>query len=192
MRIEHPGVSVSTTDLFGPQAPARKSASHGEAGYARNARDAYFTEPWVTRALLKAVDFVPEGRIPATTVIWEPACGDGRMCQVIDEWRLYFVASDIHDYGYSGTVIGDFFRTPRADILPPDALSAGVDAVITNPPFDLAREVRCPRAADHRAEARQGRHPPAPRVRRAGDQPPALRVALRRQTDPPASTPLVR
>ncbi len=126
--------------LFGEQPTERKSASHGEAGYARAARDFYPTEPWVTRALLAEVDFTRPDGIPADTVIWEPACGDGRMCRVIDEARYYFVASDIHDYGYRGTVLGDFLRDPAAAILPADALGQGVHAVITNPPFDLARE----------------------------------------------------
>ncbi len=126
--------------LFGEEPVNRKSASHGELGYARQARDFYPTEPWVTEALLAAIDFVPPGGIRDTTVIWEPACGDGRMCRVIDRNRYFFVASDIHDYGWPGTIIGDFLRDAAHAILPPDAFSVGVHAVITNPPFHLARE----------------------------------------------------
>ena len=43
--------------LFGEAAVERKSASHGEAGYARAERDFYPTEPWVTAALCAAVEF---------------------------------------------------------------------------------------------------------------------------------------
>ncbi len=53
--------SQTMTELLGPDVieryRERKSASHGEAGYARRPLDAYFTEPWVTRALIAAVDF---------------------------------------------------------------------------------------------------------------------------------------
>ncbi len=47
------------SDLLNPTAerqPERKSASHGEAGYKRADRDWYPTEPWVTRALIGAVE----------------------------------------------------------------------------------------------------------------------------------------
>jgi hypothetical protein len=116
--------------LLGEVAPPRKSASHGEAGYARNARDAYFTEPWVTRALLGAVKF--------SSPIWEPACGDGRMAEVIlDHEHGYCCAwSDVHDYGYGPKFfkLCDFVRD--ASPWPETEFRA----VITNPPFDLARE----------------------------------------------------
>jgi len=117
------------TDLLGHEIPKpRKSASHGEAGYVRAERDAYFTEPWVTRALLKALE--PDLRQRAQT-IWEPACGDGRMAKEIADAGYSLLASDIHDYGYPYTRIWDFLGER-----PPGPLSV----VITNPPFDLARE----------------------------------------------------
>ena len=119
-----------TTPLIGESAPARKSATHGEAGYARNARDAYFTEPWVTKALLDAVEF--------GSPIWEPACGDGRMAEaILNHPRGYCCAfSDVHDYGYEPKwfKLCDFVRDPCP------WPETQFNDVITNPPFDLARE----------------------------------------------------
>jgi hypothetical protein len=125
-------------DLLGPVAPARKSASHGEAGYVRNARDAYFTEPWVTRALLAEVSF--RLQLPGTAVtqpdtvveVWEPAVGDGRMAAELERAGYRVFASDIHDYGWPDTQIIDFVHDRRRPQRMP--------AVVTNPPFDLARE----------------------------------------------------
>jgi hypothetical protein len=117
------------SDLLGHELPKpRKSASHGEAGFERAARDAYFTEPWVTRALLMALE--PELRSRAQT-IWEPACGDGRMVKEIANAGYSVLASDIHDYGYPHTRLWDFLTERPAGPL---------SVVITNPPFDLARQ----------------------------------------------------
>ena len=116
----------------------KKSASHGEAGYERKERDFYPTEPWVTRALLAAVDFrALSGLFCSQTLIWEPACGDGRMAEPIRAAGYDVVASDIADYGYAA---------PCLDFLDPEALTAltgggelrPVQAIVTNPPFDLA------------------------------------------------------
>lgn len=50
-------------------AKAKKSAMHGESGYKRLDRDAYFTPPWVPRTFLEAV--------PLRGEVWEPADGTG-------------------------------------------------------------------------------------------------------------------
>jgi len=126
-----------TAPLLGEPSPKRKSASHGEAGYARNARDAYFTEPWVTRALLKAADLsLPPSWSLADCLVWEPACGDGRMAAEIAKTGHPVLCSDIHDYGFPGTAILDFIRDPApAEWASPTGVAA---AIVTNPPFDLA------------------------------------------------------
>lgn len=116
------------SDLLGYEPPApRKSASHGEAGYERIDRDAYFTEPWVTQALL---DAYPAGYFGMA--VWEPACGDGRMADVIHAAGYVVGISDIHDYG-CGAMIRDFLR----DSLP---IHTPITSIITNPPFDLAKQ----------------------------------------------------
>lgn len=117
-------------------APRRRSASHGEAGYARNARDAYFTEPWVTRALLAAVWLGDTPRFDEV-LVWEPACGDGRMAREIAAAGYDIVASDIHDYGFSAPCL-DFLDTEAWPEWLRGATLRSVAAIVTNPPFDLA------------------------------------------------------
>jgi hypothetical protein len=109
----------------------RRSASHGEAGYERRPGDSYFTEPWVTRALLQAVDFTPPGCKRSEAVIWEPACGDGRMAREIEKAGYRVVASDLHDYGYGVTGVDFLDVTSPVHANAPPTLAA----IVTNPPF---------------------------------------------------------
>jgi hypothetical protein len=122
------------SDLLGPaeaRQPERKSASHGEAGYARRPLDAYFTEPWVTRALIAAVDFhLPDH---PEAVVWEPACGDGRMAKPLRDAGYRICASDIADWGYGRHSVD--FLAASSELLAGCARPA---AIITNPPFDQA------------------------------------------------------
>lgn len=126
--------------------PKRKSASHGEAGYARNARDAYFTEPWVTQALVAAVQFRiridgnPSLQPEVTDDVWEPAVGDGRMAAELVRAGYRVRASDVHDYGWPGTEIVDFTRLEIPRPGRPASQLVVAPAVVTNPPFDLAKE----------------------------------------------------
>jgi hypothetical protein len=118
-------------DLLGAEtAPLRKSASHGEAGYERKARDFYPTEPWVTEALCRDVEFDNRG------ILWEPACGDGRMAKVLDRWHAAVIASDIADYGY-GEPGHDFLSIGAVHWLG-ETHAGRIAAIVTNPPFDLA------------------------------------------------------
>lgn len=110
----------------------RKAATLGEAGYARRTGDSYFTEPWVTRALIAAVNFSPPGKARSETLIWEPACGDGRMAQPLKAAGYTVVASDIADHGYGETGV-DFL----SDFMSVNEISPHlVAAIVTNPPFD--------------------------------------------------------
>src|SRR5262245_28013658 len=103
----------------------RRSASHGEAGYVRRDLDAYMTEPWVTRALVQAIHFADP--------VWEPACGTGSMVTELRSAGYSVIASDIHNYGFPGTIIHDFLRDP-----PP---FVGVHSVVTNSPFGAKSRV---------------------------------------------------
>jgi hypothetical protein len=96
-----------------------------------DALDFFPTPPWATRALfrhvLPALGVGPIGRL------WEPACGEGHMAEVINEFAdAPVIATDIFDYGY-GTAPQDFlggiFSAPLTD---------RVDWIITNPPFKPA------------------------------------------------------
>jgi hypothetical protein len=94
----------------------------GIGGEGRPALDFYPTPAYVTEALLAREKFVGS--------VWEPACGDGAMSQVLQERLPHckVLSSDICDYGY-GQVGVDFLETHLR-----------VDNIITNPPFKLACE----------------------------------------------------
>lgn len=82
----------------------------------RERDDFYPTNPLATRALLDRESF--EG------TIWEPACGDGAISEVLKQ-RGYFVEStDLIDRGYG---------VPRIDFLM--EYRSLCDNIITNPPF---------------------------------------------------------
>jgi hypothetical protein len=87
------------------------------SGYARKALDQYETPSWVTQAL------IPHLPVLAGTV-WEPACGGGKIVAVLRQAGFVVLGTDIA----TGT---DFLRSSPRN---------GVSAVITNPPYALARE----------------------------------------------------
>jgi len=87
-----------------------------DSGYKRKKNDAYYTEPWVTEALLP---YIPD-RVRS---IWEPACGKGGIAKVLREAGYLVTATDLK----AGE---DFLRM----------LNVGAQAVITNPPYGLTKE----------------------------------------------------
>ncbi len=80
--------------------------------------DFYPTPRWATCALIDNEAFSGE--------IWECACGDGAMSEVLAETGNSIVSSDMYDRGY-GEVGHDFLVTQRRHA-----------NVITNPPFHSA------------------------------------------------------
>lgn len=98
----------------------------GNTAYRREKQDFYPTPPEVTQALLAFLAIQPG------SVIWEPACGDGHMQNVLEERGYHVIGTDI----LSGT-----------DFLTAD-LPEGTDWIITNPPFSRSEEfIR--RCAEH-------------------------------------------
>lgn len=89
----------------------------GESGYERRELDAYFTPPWCVDALLTRVRIRPR--------VWEPACGDGAICKVLERRGYEVIATDIADHGY-GEPGRDFLTEPTCN---PET------AIITNPPY---------------------------------------------------------
>jgi hypothetical protein len=89
--------------------------------YTRKARDLYETPEWCTRAL---VPHIPQG----VRTIWEPCAGNGKMSRELAAAGYTIAASDIEPG--DGIEHGDFFKETRWP-----------DAIITNPPFDIARQV---------------------------------------------------
>lgn len=100
---------------------SERSAMHGESGYERVENDAYFTPAWCTEALLST--FSP-------LAVWDPACGDGAILKVCAARGIKAYGSDIHDYGWPGTFVTDFFKCEKA----------AYPIIITNPPYESARK----------------------------------------------------
>ena len=90
-------------------------------GLARERDDFYRTPEAATRALLGVEALGP--------LVWEPACGDGAICRVLETAGIRCVATDLVDRGY-GEARRDFLM--ERDLLAP--------VIVTNPPFKLADE----------------------------------------------------
>jgi hypothetical protein len=89
-------------------------SQHG-SGFPRKAGDLYETPEWVTEALLS--------HLPVGLSIWKPAAATGKMARVLGPK----LATDIDAYG------------GHLDFLA-QAMPHGLNAIITNPPHELARE----------------------------------------------------
>lgn len=87
------------------------------SGYERKERDLYETPEWVTEALLP--------HLTDTGDIWEPAAGSGKMLFVLAK-RAMVYASDISE--------GQDF------LLFKERPAPGLFSIVTNPPYELARE----------------------------------------------------
>ena len=86
----------------------------------REKNDYYATEPKAVHLLLEQEQFSPK--------VWECACGEGHMSEVLKQHGYKVVSTDLIDRGYGkGNV--DFF----------DATTNEVD-IITNPPYKFAKE----------------------------------------------------
>jgi hypothetical protein len=87
----------------------------------RRELDFYPTPPEVTHALMQFLELLP-------CTIWEPACGDGAMSEVLAEYGHYVRSTDIRNTGYNTYAVD--FLSEKIDC----------DAIITNPPFNLSEE----------------------------------------------------
>lgn len=89
--------------------------SQRNSDYARVERDLYETPEWVTEALLP--------HLPARMVVWEPACGSGKMVRALEAGGHRVFGTDIAG--------GDDFLAQKA---------GGYEAIITNPPYTHATQ----------------------------------------------------
>ncbi len=80
--------------------------------------DFYPTPGWATLALIEQEQF--EG------TIWEPACGDGSMSEVLATTGCEVVSTDLYDRGF-GIGGEDFLRSDRV-----------AENIVTNPPYNAA------------------------------------------------------
>lgn len=88
----------------------------------REANDYYATEPAAVELLLDLEQFGP--------TIWEPACGQGHISEVLVKYGHTVISTDLVDRGYGLGGI-DFLQTKKT--------GAGVD-IITNPPYKYGKE----------------------------------------------------
>ena len=98
------------------------SLANAGAPEKRREMDFYPTPPDVTEALMQFLKLPP-------CLIWEPACGDGAMVNVLRNHEHEVIATDLRNTGFGeGNV--NFLK----------AENRTCDAVITNPPFSHSEE----------------------------------------------------
>jgi hypothetical protein len=107
----------------------RSSAVMQQRAEPHDSLDFFPTPPWATRALFEHVIGKWPGHIG-----WDPACGDGAIVRVLDEYMLATAASDIHDYGLDRAVVHDFLQP-----FLPDGIGMS-EWIVTNPPFRLGEQ----------------------------------------------------
>jgi len=94
-----------------------------------DALDYFPTPPWATRTLFRYV--LPALGVETIASVWEPACGEGHMAEIVTEFASgQVIASDVFDYGYGQAPV-DFVN---------DEPLARPEWIITNPPFVAACE----------------------------------------------------
>lgn len=107
-----------------------------ESGFERIPKDRYWTEPWVTSALLRVMYTTYGSDLDAPGLVWEPAVGRGDIARVLMDHGMDVFASDIDlsefDAGMCDFTQHDFLLDEF------DPAIMGVDKVITNPPYDKA------------------------------------------------------
>lgn len=96
-----------------------ESVRRGKKVIARDPHDFYPTPRGLTEAVLQAEHFGKQ--------VWEPACGDGAMAEVLKAAGYEVIASDLIDRGYGE--VEDFLTSDRK-----------VESIVTNPPFKIAEE----------------------------------------------------
>ncbi len=93
----------------------------------REAHDYYATEPKALELLLEKEGFHP--------YVWECACGEGHLSEVLKSHGYKVKSSDLVDRGYDGTEVIDFLKISKEEVkedVPRD--------IITNPPYKYAKE----------------------------------------------------
>ena len=87
----------------------------------REANDYYATEPKAVELLLEQEKF--------SQWVWECACGEGHISEVLKANGYYVFSSDLINRGYDGAEVIDFLTATKNEI-----------DIITNPPYKFAKE----------------------------------------------------
>ena len=93
----------------------------------REEHDYYATEPKALELLLDIETFSP--------YVWECACGEGHLSEVLKNRGYKVKSSDLIDRGYEGTETIDFLKVRKEDIDKDYSRD-----IITNPPYKYAKE----------------------------------------------------
>ncbi len=93
----------------------------------REQNDYYATEPKALELLLEKEQFCP--------YVWECACGQGHLSEVLKNRGYKVKSSDLVNRGYSDTEIIDFLKVSKEDIKNDYSRD-----IITNPPYKYAKE----------------------------------------------------
>lgn len=93
----------------------------------REGTDFYPTPADVTHSLLDYLQLEPGTRI------WEPACGEGHISEVLKARGYVVHSTDLHERGY-GMGLVDFLEVPKV---------SSNEWIITNPPFSQAETFIC-------------------------------------------------
>lgn len=94
----------------------------------REVNDFYATDP---HALEIFLDKLEQDNIKLHRNIWECACGQGHLSEVLKRKGYHVVSSDIFDRGYENTYIINFLENINKNIK--------ID-ILTNPPYKYAEE----------------------------------------------------
>lgn len=94
-----------------------------KSAFDRSKTEFYPTPKEVTIALLNYLN------IPKDKIIWEPACGEGHMAEVMKDEGYKVISSELNDMGYGVTGI-DYISSKLYEC----------DWIITNPPFNRSVE----------------------------------------------------
>lgn len=94
----------------------------------REVNDFYATDP---HALEIFLDKLEQDNIKLHRNIWECACGQGHLSEVLKRKGYHVVSSDIFDRGYENTYIINFLENINKNIK--------ID-ILTNPPYKYAQE----------------------------------------------------
>lgn len=93
----------------------------------RERHDYYATDPKAVEILLENEEFIH--------YVWEPACGEGHISEVLKEHGYNVISSDIVERGYPLDYCDNFFSITA------ESIRGRVSRdIITNPPYKFAKE----------------------------------------------------
>jgi hypothetical protein len=95
-----------------------------QSGFDRVPADLYQSPPWLIDALAEHVSL-------NGLVVWEPACGQGRMVRALEAAGAFVHATDLQDHGFPDMAEQMDFTAAISPVIPRHHFTA----IITNPPY---------------------------------------------------------